>query len=90
MITNVLTYLKRAAQNAPEQCAFADQSQSLTYGQVWRAACSIGGALRRRLNGCRNRPILVSIDRRAAVPVAFLGVTCSGNFYMSPVLSLRT
>ena len=41
MITNVLTYLKRAAQNAPEQCAFADQSQSLTYGQVWRTACSI-------------------------------------------------
>ena len=88
MITNVLTYLKRAAQNAPEQCAFADQSQSLTYGQVWRAACSIGGALRRRLNGCRNRPILVSIDRRAAVPVAFLGVTCSGNFYVPLDLTL--
>lgn len=28
--------------------------------------------------GCRSRPILVSIDRRAAVPVAFPGMTCSG------------
>lgn len=88
MITNVLTYLKNAAQTAPERCAFADRSQELTYGQVWRTVCGIGGALKRRLGGCRNRPILVSIDRSAAVTAALLGVTCSGNFYVPVDLSL--
>lgn len=88
MVTNVLTYLKNAAQCAPQRRAFADEASAFSYGEVWERACAIGGGLSRALNGARNRPILVTIARSAAVPVAFLGVVCSGNFYVPVDLSL--
>lgn len=34
MTTNVLSYLKRAAQTAPEHCALADASREYTYAQT--------------------------------------------------------
>lgn len=82
MITNVLTYLQKAAQSAPERCALADGKQSFTYAQVWHMACALGNQLHARLGGCRRRPILVTVDRSALIPAAFFGVLCSGNFYV--------
>ena len=80
MTTNVLSYLKRAAQTAPEHCALADASREYTYAQTWRIACALGAELSRLLGGARRRPVLVAIDRSARIPAAFYGVVCSGNY----------
>ena len=82
MTTNILSYLKRAAQTAPEHCALADASREYTYAQTWRIACALGAELSRLLGGARRRPVLVAIDRSARIPAAFYGVVCSGNFYV--------
>ena len=44
MTTNVLSYLKRAAQTAPEHCALADASRDYTYAQTWRIASALAAA----------------------------------------------
>lgn len=88
MVTNVLSYLENAARCAPQRYALADETRAFSYVEVWQRACAIGSGLSRLLKGARNRPILVSVERSAAVPVAFLGVVCSGNFYVPLDLSL--
>ena len=70
MTTNILSYLKRAAQTAPDHCALADASREYTYAQTWRIACALGAELSRLLGGARRRPVLVAIDRSPAARAA--------------------
>ncbi len=81
MITNILEYLERSAQNVPEQCALADEADSVTYAQLLDQARRIGTNLASR-GEWKNRPIAVLIDRNMRSVILFMGIVYSGNFYV--------
>ena len=82
MIYNVLQLLERNAACAPDKPALSDDSGRIwTYAQYLEQARRIGTYLSRSLS-VRNQPVAVLIDRNAMSVLAFLGVVCSGNFYV--------
>ena len=80
MITNVLEYLERAAEEHPDKKAFSDEHGSVTYGKLEEAARRGGSFLAGTLQE-RNRPVAVMIDRNISTLVAFMSIVYSGNFY---------
>lgn len=78
---NVVSYLKRQASRHPQKTAFADETQSLCYAQVWEAAQHIATGLLER-NETPNQPIAVIIDRNVQSICAFMGILLSRNFYV--------
>ena len=77
MVVNVLEYLEAAAE---AQIALEDAEKQLTYAQVLSQARAIGTVLAG--TGRRRAPIGVVIERNIESIVMFLGVVCSGNFYV--------
>lgn len=88
MICHVLEYLHRAYRNNGKACALQDRERSLSYEALWQQVCAAGSLLSRRLEGRRNLPVFVCIDRSIESIVAFLSVLASGNFYVPIDLSL--
>ena len=91
---NVLEYLDRTEKRLPDKPALIDETETVTYRELKRRSESIGTAILHRLD-CKNRPVLVMIDRNAASVSAFLGIARSRNFYVpvdagQPVTRLRT
>ncbi len=80
---NVIGFLEKDAAEHPEQTAMADAYNSVTYRELWenvqRIACKMiemGGGK------WHNSPIAVHIDRNIESIEMFLGIVCSGNFYV--------
>ncbi len=83
MIRNVLEYLERSAERFPDKIALEDENEKLTYAEYEKSAKAIASyLLGHGLEGCRNRPVAVIIDRSIRPVVAFMGVLYSGNFYV--------
>jgi len=82
MIRTITTYLRNTASRFPEKTAFADRQTTLTYRQLWELTCRTGGAISRKLTGCRREPVFVCIGRNAASAAAFFAIAASGNFYV--------
>lgn len=81
MITNILDYLERSADNHPDKCAYFDEETRLTYKRLRAVSGSIGTFLVNSL-GKRCEPVLIFMDRTPAALCAFFGTVYSGNFYV--------
>lgn len=83
MIRNVLEYLERSAERFPDKIALRDENEQLTYSEYAAQAKSIATYLAgNEIQGQRNRPVAVIIDRNIRSIVAFIGIVYSGNFYV--------
>lgn len=78
---NASTLLDGAAAKSPEDIAYSDEFESLTFAEVQAFVHRIGTALSRQLS-CVNMPIIVLSDRNVESVCAFLGVAASRNFYV--------
>lgn len=82
MVTNILDYLDRAAEQWPDKTAVADDKNSLTYAQWQDCAERMGTVISRETGGAMRKPVLVFVDRRIEGLAGFMGVVESGNFYV--------
>lgn len=80
---SVVDYLKSAANECPDKCAYFDESLRLTYGRLNSLAGCIATSLIRELN-VYNRPVAIYMDKSPMMIAAFFGVIYSRNFY-SPI-----
>lgn len=82
MIKNVITYLEDAALNYPEKIGFCDETENCTFEEMNIRAKRIGTQIIQKLQGKRNKPIAVYMDKSVACLSVFFGVVYSGNFYV--------
>lgn len=83
MHRSVVGYIKTAAEECPDKCAYFDDSVRLTYKRLNNLAKCIATELITKLN-VSNRPIAVYMDKSPMTIAAFFGVMYSRNFY-SPI-----
>lgn len=79
---NVLDDLERAARFFPEKKALGDATGYLNYKEFWQAVGTVGDYIRQKGFAETEQPIGVLVERSRWVPVLFLGVVCSGNYYV--------
>lgn len=79
MIRNILEYLEQTAKRLPEQIAFSDGKESLSFAELQNRAQQIGTYLAGF--GGKNQPIAVMMQKTPLSVAAFLGCVYSGNFY---------
>ena len=82
MIYNVLQFLEQQAEKSTDKVALADQHGSITYAEYKDQAQKIGSFILKMVEGKRNLPVAVLIDRNLSSVVVFMGVVYSGNFYV--------
>ena len=80
MQRNVLEYLEATAPRLPDKTAFSNGTDSLTFGQVSRAAQGIGTFLAGL--GLRREPVVVFMEKHPHSVAAFFGVVYAGCFYV--------
>ncbi|WP_026509885.1 amino acid adenylation domain-containing protein [Butyrivibrio sp. LC3010] len=83
MQTNVLHWLDNTAKRYPNEMAIIDENYSMTWSQYRKKSLGIAKAII-EMNYGPKRPIVVYLDKSAAVLVSFMGTAYSGNFY-SPI-----
>ncbi|MBO5968305.1 MAG: AMP-binding protein, partial [Clostridia bacterium] len=81
MRTNILQYLEETAARIPEKVSFSDGKDSVTFGQLYNGACSIGSFLAEK--GCRRRAVAVLMDKHPHAIVTFMGIIYSGAYYVA-------
>lgn len=79
----VVDYLRAAAAECPDKCAYFDATVRLSYGKLDRIARNIATRLIRELQ-VSGRPVAVYMDKSPMTIAGFFGVMYSGNFY-SPI-----
>lgn len=82
MKINVLEYLEKTAQEAPDKIALIDEFGSITFGQLMERAKAMGSHIHRISGGETRRPVIVFVDRNLASIVSFFGILYSGNYYV--------
>ncbi|MBR2189610.1 MAG: amino acid adenylation domain-containing protein [Eubacterium sp.] len=83
MRKSVLDLLWEQEQARPDQTALADESGAVTYREYAEHVRAIARFLIKNVShGTRKQPVAVLIDRNLRSIEAFLGVACSGNFYV--------
>lgn len=82
MTINILQLLEGTVKRCPDKIALSDDKRSLTFSQWQAQAQSIGTHLTERLQGRRNSPVIVMVDRDIQGLVTAMGVVYSGNFYV--------
>lgn len=80
MQTNVLEYLEKTVVRVPDKVAFANESEGLTFRQVYDQARGVGSFLHEK--GFYNQPVVVFMKKHPNTITAFLGTIYSGNFYV--------
>ena len=80
MQRNVLEYLEATAPRLPDKIAYSNGVDSLTFGQVSRAARGIGTFLAQQ--GFAKEPVVVFMEKHPRSVAAFFGVVYSGCFYV--------
>jgi amino acid adenylation domain-containing protein len=71
----------RQAERTPNAIAVVSESQSLTYRQLHDRSNAIAHRLR-SLGAGPDRPVAISLERSAQLPVALLGILKSGSCYV--------
>ncbi len=74
---NVWSYLQDCVAQFPDKVAFSYNEETYTYLQTSQCALQLA----RRIDGT-NSPVAVICSRNAQVPLLFLAVIASGNFYI--------
>lgn len=77
---NVLEYLEQARNKKPDKTAYADDSTSLTFSQVYNKSRALGSALIH--HEIYKEPIVVFMKKSPKTITAFYGVIYSGNYYV--------
>jgi len=80
MQRNVLEYLEATAPRLPDKVAYSNGTDSLTFGEVSRAARGIGTFLAQK--GFQKEPVVVFMEKHPRSIAAFFGVVYSGCFYV--------
>ncbi len=80
MRRNILEYLEKTVERVPNKTAFSSENEALTFKEVHTQARAIGTALLR--DGYYKRPVVVFMRKQPKTVAAFLGVICSGCFYV--------
>ena len=84
---NVLEYLEAAYLKAPEKTAYASETDSLTFRQVYMQARSVGTVLLK--DGLYKKPVVVFMEKSPQTITAFLGVVYAGCYYVPDRKSTR-
>ena len=82
MINNVVQLLQESARAYPDKTALADDKSAISFSQYLEWAEKTGTYLIRKTGGAKRRAVAVLIGRNVDSIVAFLGVACSGNYYV--------
>ncbi|MBO4901187.1 MAG: amino acid adenylation domain-containing protein [Lachnospiraceae bacterium] len=76
----IIDYLRKAAEECPDKCAYFDDSLKLSYGRLNTLARGIATRLIGKLQ-VTCRPVAVYMDKSPMMIAAFFGTVYSGNFY---------
>ena len=77
---NILEYLDNIVGQCPDKVCYANESESLTFRQVFEDARAIGTFLAGQ--GLYRKPVVVFMKKHPKTIIAFLGTVCSGNYYV--------
>ena len=77
MTNNVCNWLMESRKNDPDCIALSDINQSVTYRAYYEKAMGLAEHIIRSGVG-KGRPVVIFMEKSVDVPVAFLGVACSG------------
>lgn len=76
----VTDWLDNSAINHPNNIALVDENRSITYAEYRQKSLAVARTLIQNVKGTEN-PIVIYMDKTVDVPVTFLGVAYSRNFY---------
>ena len=79
-MTNILEWLELSVKSMPDKTAFAGENGSLSFAELERNAHTVGSYIANK--NIIKKPIAVFMEKSAFAVSAFLGVACSGNFYV--------
>lgn len=79
MKKNILEYLEYTASRLPDKTAFSSGEENMSFGELERAARSIGSALLER--GIASEAVVVFMDKHPRTLAAFFGVIYAGCYY---------
>lgn len=79
MNPNVLNYLEQSKANYPDKCAVIDESQQLTYAELYDQSTRVGTALCEIITP--RQPVGVYMEKCADALCAFFGILYAGGFY---------
>lgn len=80
MQNHVLDYLTDIYQKKPDKIAFANDTDALTFGQVYTQSRAVGTFLHNR--GIYKKPVVVFMNKHPKEVTAFFGVIAAGDFYI--------
>lgn len=86
MFTSALCYLEHTLPSHRDKVVFSDESDQLTFDQVYDLSQAVGSFLVERAAPCSG--VVVMSGRHVRTPVAFLGVAMAGCFYIPMDASL--
>lgn len=82
---NITEYLIRQAEGHRDKTAYADETVSLSYGELYEESCRIGTAISKyadRLSNMKACPVVVFMEKSPHTLACFFGSLLSGNFYV--------
>ncbi len=80
MQTNVLEYLENIVGQVPDKTAYANDTEGVTFREVYDNARTIGSFL--HAQGLKREPVVVFMQKHPHAIVSFYGVLYSGCFYV--------
>lgn len=80
MQNHVLDYLEGTVKRVPDKIAFANESEGLTFAQVYQQHRAIATFLADK--GIYKEPVVVFMNKHPKTIVAFFGAIAGGNFYV--------
>lgn len=80
MQNHVLDYLNHIVTVKPEKIAFANDTDALTFGQVYSQSRAVGTFLHKE--GIYKKPVVVFMNKHPKEVTAFFGVITAGDYYV--------
>ena len=80
MQNHVLDYLKHIVTVKPDKTAFANDTEALTFEQVYAQSRAVGTFLHQE--GIYKKPVVVFMNKHPKEITAFFGVIAAGDFYV--------
>lgn len=84
MIRLVTEYLEDTVVRCPDKVAFVDDKREITFGELRSEALRVARRLQIVVQGTRQFPVLVYLEKSISCVASFLGTLYAGGFY-SPV-----
>ena len=78
--TNVLEYLENTVKRLPDKVAYSNESEGLTFAEVYHDSRAIGSYLNSK--GYYGEPVVVFMKKHPKAIAAFYGCVYGGNYYV--------